>query len=324
MRTRLSFMQTYHPIFLVFLFLQFLFPPFSLAAQEESLKIGKEEFPLVLKENDLPSELPGMTYIRNQADFIEARGQGFQNDPPNSNHSFELEGEKISNIGLYNQKIISLLNKKNLSDLVRAKSMTLFGVKINPIYFPFRYNLARIYSIEGNMTSSLEEYRRASELIPQYYRTHLNMGKIYEALQMDRKAEISYKDAIRLSAFEEEPRFALCSLSITSKSVNRYSDFDEKLAESPPSFHASLCTAKRMAFKGKITRAYEIVKNLDPEKEKWTISGEYYYILGELALESFQKSIAREAFKKVLENPYDPIFFKIKQTSLEKKIRELD
>jgi tetratricopeptide (TPR) repeat protein len=324
MRTRLSFMQTYHPIFLVFLFLQFLFPPFCLGAQEVSLKIGGEEFPIVLKENDLANELPGMTYIRNRTDFIEAKGQGFQKDPPDSNHSFEFEGEKISNIGLFNQKIISLLDKKNKIDLIRAKSMALFGVKKNPIYFPLRYNLARIYSIEGNMTSSLEEYRRASELIPDYYRTHLNMGKIYEALQMDRKAEIAYKEAIRLSGFEEESKFALCSLSLTSKNVNTYRDFSEKQRENPISFHASLCIAKRFAISGNMKKAFEIVKNLNPEKEKWTISGEYYYFLGELAIESFQKKIAKEAFKKVLENPHDPLFFKIKFSTLEKKIRELE
>ncbi len=265
-----------------------------------------------------------MTYIRNRADFIEARGQGFQKDPPDSNLSFEFEGEKISNIGLFNQKILSHLEKKNKNDLVRAKSMALFGIRKNPIYFPIRYNLARIFSIEGDMRSALEEYRRASELIPEYYRTHLNMGKIYEALQMDRKAEIAYKEAIRLSGFEEEPKFALCSLSLTSKHINSFRDFQEKTAESPPSFHASLCIAKRLASSGKIKKAYEIVKSLDPEKEKWSVSGEYYHFLGELALESSQKSIAKEAFKKAMESPYDPIFFKIKQSVLEKKIRELD
>jgi tetratricopeptide (TPR) repeat protein len=317
-------MQTYLPLFRVFLFLQFLFPSAASFSQEEIIKIGEDRFPIILKKEIPTNELPGMTYIRTSQDFIEARGQGFQSEPPKSTVSFIYEGDTIQNIGDFNNKALALLEKRNKESFETAKKMFLEGAKRNPIYFPFHYNLGRILSIEGNMVSSLEEYRKAISLVPEYYRTHLNMGKIYEAIQDDRNAESSYKQAIKLSGFEEEPRYALCSLSLVSKNVNAYKDFGIPKHGETLSFHGSLCSVKILLSQGKTKKSFEILKTLKPEKEVWSVSGDYNLLIANLMYETFQKEKAREAYKKVLESPYDPIFFKIKQSTIERRLKELE
>jgi tetratricopeptide (TPR) repeat protein len=317
-------MQTYLPLFRVFFFLQFLFPSTASFSQGEMITIGEDRFPLLLKKEIPTNELPGMTYIRTSQDFIEARGQGFQSEPPKSTVSFTYEGDTIQNTGDFNNKALALLEKRDKESFGIAKKMLLEGAKRNPIYFPFHYNLGRILSIEGNMVSALEEYRKAISLVPEYYRTHLNMGKIYEAIQDDRNAESSYKQAIKLSGFEEEPRYALCSLSLASKNVNAYKEFGIPKSGETLSFHGSLCSVKILLSKGKTKKSLEILKSLNPEKEVWSISGDYNLLVANLMYETFQKEKAKESYKKVLESPYDPIFFKIKQSTIERRLKELE
>jgi len=317
-------MQTYLPLFRVFFFLQFLFPFTSFFSQEEMIKIGEDRFPIILKKEIPTNELPGMTYIRTSQDFIEARGQGFQSEPPKSLVSFTYGGDTIQSNGDFNNKALALLEKRDKESFETAKKMFLEGAKRNPIYFPFHYNLGRILSIEGNMASALEEFRKAISLVPEYYRTHLNMGKIYEVMQEDRNAESSYKQAIKLSGFEEEPKYALCSLSLASKNVNTYKEFGIPKPGEILSFHGSLCSVKIFLSQGKTKKSLEILKTLKPEKEVWSVSGDYNLLVANLMYETFQKAQAREAYKKVLESPYDPIFFKIKQSTIERRLRELE
>ncbi len=288
------------------------------------IKIGEDRFPTILKKEIPTNELPGMTYIRTSQDFIEARGQGFQGEPPKSLVVFMYGGEPIQSAGDFNNKAIALLEKRDKESFDTAKKMLLEGTKANPIYFPFHYNLGRLLSIEGNMVSALEEYKKAISLVPEYYRTHLNMGKIYEALQQDRNAESSYKQAIKLSGFEEEPKYALCSLSVTSKDVNSFKEFGIPKPGETLSFHGSLCSAKILLSQGKIQKSLQILKSLKPEKEEWSVSGDYNLLIANLMYETFQKVQAKEAYKKILESPYDPIFFKIKQSTIERRLREIE
>ena len=288
------------------------------------ITIGADRFPMILKKEIPTNELPGMTYTRTSQDFIEAKGQGFQGDPPKSLVSFTYGGDTIQSNGDFNNKALTLLEKRDKESFETAKKMLQEGAKANPIYFPFHYNLGRILSIEGNMASALEEYRKAISLVPEYYRTHLNMGKIYEALQQDRNAESSYKQAIKLSEFEEEPKYALCSLSVASKNVNTYKEFGIPKPGETLSFHGSLCLAKILLSQGKFQKSLDILKSLKPEKEVWAVSADYNLLLANLMYETFQKVRAKEAYKKVLESPYDPIFFKVKQSTIERRLRELE
>jgi hypothetical protein len=225
------------------------------------ITIGQDRFPLLLK-NEFPSnELPGMTYIRTSHDFIEAKGQGFQNEPPKSTVSFTYDGDTIQNSGDFNNKALALLEKRDKESFGIAK---------------------------------------------------------------DRNAESSYKQAIKLSGFEEEPKYALCSLSLASKNVNAYKEFGIPKSGETLSFHGSLCSVKILLSQRKTKKALEILKSLKPEKEVWSVSGDYNVLVANLMYETLQKSQAKEAYKKVLESPYDPIFLKIKQSTIERRLRELE
>jgi tetratricopeptide (TPR) repeat protein len=322
MLTKLSFMREYFPFLWLFLFFQFIFP-FLLFSQERLIKIGDESFSTILKEDYPINELPGVTYSLHKEDFLLAKGQGFQGNPPDSNASFSFEGETIKNIGDFNNKIISLLLSTNDKDFALAKKMAEAGRSANPIYLPIRYNLGRIYSFEGRFKDSLREFFMARDIFPEYYRTHLHIGFILEAMKNFREAESSYKKAYRLVYLPEEPNYYLCSLSFRTGEGTVFRNLAQKKPGEDLSFLGSLCHAEKELLSGKKKSALSFLKNLRPEKETSTIPGKYFFMLGELAFESSQKELAINNYKIILEKKYDPLFLTVNRKTLERKYKEL-
>ena len=322
MLTKLSFMREYFPFLWLFLFFQFIFP-FLLFSQERVIKIGDESFSSTLKDEYPINELPGVTYSLHKEDFLLAKGQGFQGNPPNSNVSFSFEGETIKNIGEFNNKIISLLLSNNDKDFELAKNMAEAGRSANPIYLPIRYNLGRIYSYEGKLKDSLREFSLARDIFPEYFRTHLHIGFIMEAMKNYREAEVSYKKAYRLVYLPEEPNFYLCSLSYKTGEGTVFRNLSLKKPYEDLSFFGSLCLAEKELLRGKKKSAFSFLKNLKPEKESLAIPGKYFFMLGELALDCSQKELAINSYKIILEKKYDPLFLIVNRKALERKYKEL-
>ena len=322
MLTKLSFMRQYFPFHWLFLFFQFIFP-FLLFSQQRALKIGDESFASILKEDYPINELPGVTYSLHKEDFILSKGQGFQGNPPESNASFSFEGETIKNIGDFNNKIISLLLSNNDKEFSLAKKMAEVGRSANPIYLPIRYNLGRIYSYEGNLKDALREFYMARDLFPEYYKIHLHIGYIYEAMKNYREAETSYKKAYKLVYLPEEPNYYLCSLSFRTGEGTVFRNFAQKKPEEDLSFLGSLCLAEKELLRGNKKSALSLLKNLKPEKETLSIPGKYFFMLGELALDTSQKELAINNYKIILEKKYDPIFLTMNKKTVERKYKEL-
>lgn len=287
------------------------------------VKIGEENYSAILKEEYPINELPGVTYTLHEEDFIQARGQGFLGNPPKSNVSFIFEGETITSIGEFNNKILTLLFSDNESDRALAKKMAEFARDSNPIYLPIRYNLGRIYSSEGNLSAALREFKMAGDIFPEYYRTFLHIGHIHASMKNDREAEIYYKKAYRLVYLPTEPGYYLCTLSFRTREGSVFRKISEKKPEEDLSFWGSLCLAEKNFSGGKKKLAFKILKDLDTKKETFPIPGRFYYLLGELAFDSSQKEIAKSNFKILLDKKFDPIFLNVNRKTIERKFREI-
>jgi len=77
------------------------------------ITIGADRFPMILKKEIPTNELPGMTYIRTSQDFIEAKGQGFQGEPPKSLVTFTYGGDTIQSNADFKIKEHTLLLKRD-------------------------------------------------------------------------------------------------------------------------------------------------------------------------------------------------------------------
>ena len=316
-------MKTYLPFCIVLVFLQFLFTAESIA-DPQTIKIGEESFSTILKDDYPPEELPSLTYSISSEDFIYSRGKGFKGDPPISNVQFEYSGEKWDNFGKLNNKILEALFLEDKSSLSNALKMVEEGILLNPIYFPFRYNAGRMYSLNGNKEQAILEFIQAARIFPEYYRTYLHLGRIHESLRQFRKAENFYRFALQKNPESGEVKYLLCSLSTLSREGVVFRNFKNIDSGSPEEkFYSSLCNAIIEKSKSQLKKSFTIINKIKPDKLD-LFAGDYYLLNAELSLDAGKKEGSLENYRKLLSNKFHPIYLFFNRNSIERKIESLE
>lgn len=140
---------------------------------EAQIQIGGQYYSgLLWGENEIlsPEYYDEGSFLRTDQDFILTAGRNWKGDPPPSQGSFLFERKEIYNSGLFNNEAVSLLEKGKIEDRLRAISMLEEGVRFDPKFFPFRYNLGRAYHLEKNIKSpsynsntQAQKYRNITE-----------------------------------------------------------------------------------------------------------------------------------------------------------------
>jgi len=100
------------------------------------------------------------------------------------------------------------------------------------------YNMASLEADEKRFDSSLEVYRKAAGLVPDYYNIHYGLGVVYMNLDRDGDAVESFREAVRLKADYIPGHMGLAS-----------------------AYH-------RLGNKPSAMKAYEAVLAVDPESEE--------------------------------------------------------
>lgn len=300
-------------------FLQFLF---GSPQDKETIKIGEESFSKNLVFIDDKNTESQGTLILHKFDFIFARGKNFEGSPPPSKSKFIYDGKEISNLGEFNNEAIELLlqNKKNVS---KVENMLEEAVYFDPLFFPTRYNFARVLEIQGKYIEAKAEFIKAKRILPKYYRTYLHLGVIEHKLQRHLDSSEYLREAVRLNPFHEEAKSTLCIFAFITKYPASYKRFLTENYPSRQSIAQLACESAKWNLQEKYQKTYELLKTIPKEKYNTEVKG-YPLYLHLLGAESSEKINAYEEmefhFQKLLENPFDWVYIWIEEKTIQRKL----
>ncbi|MDF3819040.1 hypothetical protein P3G55_03965 [Leptospira sp. 96542] len=297
--------------YLVCIALLFFFFP-SLSPQK---RIGNKEYQELLwgkdEEFDI-TDFPNGSLIYHREDFILARGKVFQGEPPPSIGSFVYENETISNSGDWNNKTIELLltSKENKREEVIKRLEA--GVKFDPQFFPFRYNLGRLYELEMLYDKALVQFEYAKAEIPEYYKTYLHIAILSEITRQVYYAIMNYKLAIEKNPYDTEALIRLSDHYLETGLKNRALIYLKKaLTIEEESPNVKLGFARLEMEKGNYHIAYKIFSRTSlttGEGKQKPYDKKFHYYFAETASKVTDYETAEEQYTKMLSFKNDPFF----------------
>ncbi|EKR26792.1 hypothetical protein LEP1GSC087_3898 [Leptospira interrogans serovar Bataviae str. L1111] len=322
-----SFLQfVFHSYFQKILF-YFLFV-FALTHQtiEAQIQIGGQYYSgLLWGENEIlsPEYYNNGSFLRTEQDFILTAGRNWKGDPPLSQGSFQFEGKEILNSGLFNNEAVSLLEKGKTEDRLKAITMLEEGIRFDPKFFPFRYNLGRAYHLEKKYQKSIIQLEYASSEIPEYYRTFIHLGTLYEIMREPINATILWKKAVSLNKFHTEALLLLADHYIRTDLRNRaliYIKEAAKIDEQSPD--ARLGRARIELLSSKDLYAYRIFKNtelVDDLGQKKQYNKKFHFYYAETASKVGDYVTAADQYEQLLKYPNDPFFSEFSYKVIERR-----
>lgn len=277
--------------------------------------IGGKEYNELLwgrdEEFDI-SDFPDGSFIKHSEDFILARGRVFKGDPPPSRGSFFYEGKTISNSGDWNNETIRLLleNKSvKRSEIIKRLEA---GVKFDPMFFPFRYNLGRLYELEMIYDKAMVEFEYAKAEVPDYYKTYIHIGILSELTNQVYYAILNYKLAVEKNGYDTEALIRLSDHYLATGLKNRALIYLNKaLTIEEESPNVKLGFARLEMEKGNYHIAYKIFNRTSlstGEGKPKPYDKKFHYYFAETASKVTDYETAEEQYTKMLEFKNDPFF----------------
>lgn len=285
-----------------------------LNALHSQKKIGDKEYPEILwgKDQEFSNDFPLGSFVSEPNDFILCRGQRFLGDPPNSSGSFEFQGEVVQNSGSWNNKAIQIVLEQGTNGWKEALLRLEAGVRYDPHFFPFRYNLGRVYTMLLDFDKAMIQFEYARNIIPDYYRTYLHLGMLSERAKEPVYAESNYKLAYKKNPFLTESLIRLADLSLRAGSRNQaflYLKKAESISEESPD--VQLGFAKLSLDRGNAFIAYKILKktSLSTDDGKMKLyDKKFHFVFAEASSKIGDYEKAEEEYTKLLSFPNDPFF----------------
>ncbi|MCW7462861.1 tetratricopeptide repeat protein [Leptospira limi] len=291
--------------------LLFLFPNLVFAQK----LIGNKEYPELLwgKDEEFDTrDFPNGSFIYHKDDFILTRGKLYTGEPPKSNGSFVYGTETITNSGKWNNDTIELLLNGKANQRGEVIKRLEAGVRFDPQFFPFRYNLGRLYSLEMKYEKALVEFEYAKAEMPEYYKTYLHIAILSEITRQTYYAIMNYKLAVEKNPYDTEALIRLADHYLETGLKNRallYLNKALKIEEESP--NVKLGFARLEMEKGNYHIAYKIFNRTSlttGEGKQKSYDKKFHYYFAETASKVTDYETAEEQYTKMLSFTNDPFF----------------
>lgn len=306
----------------IVIFLGIFFIPIQVPAQ---VKIGNQLYPDLLwgEGEEDPDDFPEGGLVMHPDDFVVATGKLWQGQPPRSMGSFEYEGKKITNSGIWNNMAVRKILERNPKEREEAKNMLLAGLNYDPHFFPFRYNLARIYMLENNYEEAIRHFEFAKGQVPSYYKTYIHLGRLSEITGEVYYAIQCYKKATELNPWDTQALILLAEHYMETGLKNRALLYLEKALEIEDGSPNARLGLARLEFQAKnFYRAYMIFRKTQlytPEGKKKKYDKKFHYYFAETASRVQDYETAVREYNELLKYPLDPFFTTFSYKVLERR-----
>lgn len=312
------------PFFFRKLSFQFLFLSLSLL-HSQTIKINEEEYKTILYGEDEifgEGEFARGSFFKNESDFIICKGRLFKGNPPKSRIEFQYQNETILNTGEFNNKAVELFETNQSNNFEEAISMMNALRDFDPVFFPARYNLGRFYFHRKKFFEAEWEFKKARELIPEYYRIYLHLAKLNSIQSKNKDAEILYAKATKLNPFHNEVFIYLIIIALKDKMESRANRLLKEAENREDKTNAKIAKAILFFEKENYYQTYKILKEIDYknlDKDKANYFKPMHYYLAVSAEKIFDKPNANLHYSEMLKYPFEIIFQEISYENLLKK-----
>lgn len=134
-------------------------------------------------------------------------------------------------------------------------------LKKNPYSFRANYNIAIVYSNNGNIEKAIEHYKIATEIDPKSYQAFNNLGILYLATKNFRSAINCFKKALELNNKHVNAYFNLAlTYSLTNEKEKAIETFRKLIDFSPYDYEALFMLGKLLYETGNKNEAVVVLK----------------------------------------------------------------
>ena len=192
------------------------------------------------------------------------------------------------------------------------------ALKHSPLFFPFRYNLGICYLHIDRLDRALFNLNRAAAIVPEFSKTYLQIGFVYQLMQRDDEAMDQFRQALKMNRSELNGYIYIGDIYFERGQAGMAKRYYEAALKVDPRFPNGLLGMAKVHYHEKrYIHAINILRAID-------ISGEYdkslHYYYAEASYRLRDYSMAAVQFRKLLRHTDDRFFITNSVSLIEHKL----
>lgn len=192
------------------------------------------------------------------------------------------------------------------------------SLNYSPLFFPFRYNLGLCYMHMRRFDRALLNLNRAAALVPEFSRTYLQIGFVYQLKHKDQEAMDYFRKSIKYNPGELDPYIYIGDTYFERGQVEMAKRYYDAALEVDPFFPNGLLGRAKVYFhEERYIHAINLLKTIDTSQD-YDKSLHYYY--GESAFKLRDYDTAAEQYRELLKYKADRFFLTHAVSFIEHKL----
>jgi len=207
------------------------------------------------------------------------------------------------NLAGENNRAAELMKKGEYREAINVLNSAL---KHSALFFPYRYNLGVCYLHLDELKKSHLNFTKAQQVVPEYSKTYLELGYIYERWNRDSDAVETFRKALRRNSKEISSFILIGDIFFKRgqyEMARKYYDASLTIYHKYP--NGLLGRAKIYFKRGKYLKSLNLLKSISTRGE-YDKSLHYYYAEASFKLQDY-KTASRQ-YSKLLEFRNDRFF----------------
>lgn len=205
-------------------------------------------------------------------------------------------------------------------DFAQAEKILSSVLERDPLFLPFRYNLGICCLYLDRLDEALMHFTKARQLLPEYSKTYLQIGYIYDRKNREGEALEYFRTALRMNPNELNTYILIGDIYFKRNQMALAKKYYEKALSINSTYPNGLLGLGKIHFKNEeYLKAIVLFKSIDTSGE-YDKSLHFYYAEASFKLGDYQK--AAEQYEKLLTFRSDR-FFLINSTMLIKHKLEI-
>ncbi len=173
-----------------------------------------------------------------------------------------------------NNRAIALMEQANYAD---AEKLLREALARAPLFFPFEYNLGMCLIHLDRLREALVHLRRAANLVPEFSKTYLQIGYVYQRMAKHEIAIDHFRKALAINAKEIDGYVQIGDIYFSRKQYSMAKKYYEGALKVDTRFPNGLLGLAKIHFiKEKYRRAIILFQTIDTTKN-YDKSLHYYY-----------------------------------------------
>lgn len=191
-------------------------------------------------------------------------------------------------------------------DYDKAKELLISDMPHSMLFLPYQYNIGLCYYHLNDRARSRLHLTKASQLVPEYFLTYIQLGNLDSFEGNDDAAIYNYRKALKLNPKHLNALVLVGDIYFKRSQIEAASKYYELVLTIDPLFpNALLGKGKVLFYKEQYYKAYQLLKMVSTKKE-YDKSLHYYF--GECAYKLQDYQAAYDHYTKLLEFKSDRFF----------------